>query len=160
VLEQSDRSDWAEELINKYGSKILRTAAAIVGNKADAEDAVQNVFIKLFEKRPRFESAEHEKAWLLRATINHCKNHLRSHWWRKTVPLLDTYPAKGGEQRGVIQSVLALPAKYRTVIHLHYYEGYKTKEIAELTGQKESAVRQLLSRARRMLKVSLEGENQ
>jgi RNA polymerase sigma-70 factor (ECF subfamily) len=147
-----------ERIIKQNENKMFRTALAILGGKVDAEDIVQDVFIKLFEKQPYFESPEHETAWLIRATVNQCKNFLRSHWWKKTVPLLDTYPAQTDEQQSIIETVLSLPSKYRIVIHLFYYEGYSTKEIAEITEQKESTVREQLTRARRLLKDFLEGE--
>jgi RNA polymerase sigma-70 factor (ECF subfamily) len=147
-----------EETVRRYENKLLRTALAIVGNNADAEDIVQEVFVRLFEKQPHFESSDHEIAWLIRVTVNLCKNNLRSFWRRKSVPLLDTHPAEGDGQRDTMQAVLDLPAKYRIVIHLFYYEGYSTKEIAEITEQRETSVRQRLTRARRMLKGILEGE--
>jgi len=90
--------------------------------------------------------------------VNLCKSRLRSHWRKKTVPLLDIYPTQTDEQQNIMQIVLSLPSKYRTVIHLFYFEGYATKEIADMTNQKESAVRKQLSRARLMLKDFLEGE--
>jgi RNA polymerase sigma-70 factor (ECF subfamily) len=159
VNNQSNRPvDWMEEIIKQNEDKMFRTALAILGGKADAEDVVQDVFIKLFEKQPHFESPEHETAWLIRATVNLCKNFLRSHWWKKTVPLLDTYPAQTDEQQSIIETVLSLSPKYRIVIHLFYYEGYSTKEIAEITEQKESTVREQLTRARRLLKNYLDGE--
>jgi len=147
-----------EETVERYGDRLLRTAVAIMGSSAEAEDIVQDVFVKLIEKHPHFESAEHETAWLIRVAVNLCKSRLRSHWWQKTVPLLDIYPAQTHEQQDIIETVFALPSKYRVVVHLHYYEGYSTKEIAEITEQKESTVRQHLTRARRMLKKFLEGE--
>ncbi|MDR0248334.1 MAG: sigma-70 family RNA polymerase sigma factor [Oscillospiraceae bacterium] len=157
--EQSDRPvDWAQETVLRNENKMFRSALAITGNRADAEDAVQDAFVKLFEKRPSFESSEHETAWLIRVTVNICKNLLRSPWRSKTAPLSDSYPARNEEQSDVLQAVLSLPAKYRAVIHLHYYEGYSTKEVAALTKQKESATREQLTRARRMLKKYLEGE--
>ena len=156
---QSSRPvDWMEEIVKRNEDKMFRTAIAITGGRADAEDIVQDVFVKLFEKQPHFESTEHETAWLIRATVNLCKNFLRSHWWKKTVPLLDTYPAQTDEQQSIIETVLSLPTKYRIVIHLFYYEGYSTKEIAEITEQKESTVREQLTRARRLLKNFLVGE--
>ena len=156
---QSNRPvDFLEEKVNRYENKLFRTALAVVGNNADAEDIVQEVFVKLFQTQTKFESDEHETAWLIRVTVNLCKNYLRSFWRKKSVPLLDTHPAQENEQHEIMQAVLALPAKYRVVIHLYYYEGYSTKEIAEITEQKESNVRQLLSRARRKLKIFLEGE--
>ena len=155
---QSNRPvDCMEEITALYEDKLLRTAIAIMGSAADAEDIVQDVFVKLLEKNPSFQSPEHEIAWLVRVTVNLCKSRLRSHWWKKTVPLLDTHPAQTDEQRNLMQTVLSLPSKYRVVIHLFYYEGYSTKEIADITQQKEAAVRQQLTRARRMLKDFLEG---
>jgi len=147
-----------EEVVKRHENKLLRTALAVVRNNADAEDIVQDVFVKLFQKQPNFESAEHETAWLIRVTVNMCKNRLRLFWRRNTVPLLETYPAEEGGQHDTMQAVLALPTKYRVVIHLFYYEGYSTKEIAEMTEQKETTVRQHLTRARRLLKDLLEGE--
>ena len=146
-----------EATVKRHENKLLRTALAVVGNNADAEDAVQEAFVRLFQKQPQFESPEHETAWLIRVTVNLCKNSLRS-WWKKTVPLLETHPAESEEQHTATEAVLALPAKYRAVIHLFYYEGYSTKEIAEITQQKESTVRQHLTRARRLLKTNLKGE--
>ena len=160
----NNQSNWPVDLIEKIvrnnEDKLFRTAIAITGNKAEAEDIIQDAFIKLFEKNPCFETSEHETAWLIRVTVNLSKNRLRSGWWKKIIPLLDTYPAKTEEQHNLKESVLALPSKYRTVIHLHYYEGYSTKEVAEITEQKESTVRQQLTRARRMLKDFLKSEGE
>ena len=158
----NNQSNWPvdciEGKVKQYENKLFRTALAVVGNNADAEDIIQEVFVKLFQKQPNFESPSHEAAWLIRVTVNLCKNYLRSQWWKKTVPLLDTCPAPEAEQYCTMQAVLSLPSKYRAVIHLYYYEGYSTKEIAEIMAQKESTVRQLLTRARRKLKNLLEGE--
>ena len=151
-------ADHMEKIIKRYENKLLRTALAIVGGKAEAEDIVQDTFVKLLEKQPEFESDEHEAAWLIRVAVNLCKSRLRSHYWKKTVTLLDDYPAQNDEQESIIGAVLRLPAKYRTVIHLFYYEGYSTKEIAGITKQKEGTVREQLTRARRSLKDYYEGE--
>jgi len=147
-----------EAIVKRNEDKLFRTAIAIMRGKADAEDIVQEVFVKLFEKQPYFESPDHETAWLIRVTVNLCKTRLRSHWWKKSVPLLDIYPAQTDEQQNTMEAVLSLPSKYRIVVHLFYYEGYSTKEIAEITKQKESTVREQLTRARRRLKGLLEGE--
>lgn len=156
---QSGRAEhWMEEFVSKHENRVYRTAVAIMGNKADAEDIVQDVFIKVMEKRPDFQSPDHEIAWLIRVTVNLCKSRLRSSWWKKTQPLLDSYPTQSEEEQCLMEIILSLPAKYRTVIHLFYYEGYTTKEIAQLTGQKESTVRSLLTRARQKLKSSLKEE--
>lgn len=156
---QSYRTDdWMEEFISKYESRLYRTAIAMMGNKADAEDIVQDVFVKVMEKRPVFQSPDHEIAWLIRVTVNLCKSRLRSSWWKKVEPLLDSYPAQSEKEQHLMETILSLPAKYRIVIHLFYYEGYTTKEIAGITEQKESTVRSLLTRARQKLKSFLKGE--
>jgi len=146
-----------EKTIERYENRLFRTAVAIVGCKAEAEDVVQDVFVKLFEQPPSFESPEHEAAWLVRVTVNLCKSRLRSHWWRR-LTLLDSYPAQTDEEQSIVKTIITLPSKYRTVLHLFYYEGYSTKEIAGITRQNESTVRNQLTRARRMLKDILEEE--
>ena len=144
--------DSIEILVSTYENKLYRTAIALMKNKADAEEVVQESFIKLFAAQQAFHSLEHEEAWLMRVTINLCKSRLHSSWWKKTVPLLDTYPAQSAQQSTLVEAVMALPSKYRMVIHLFYYEGYSTKEIAVISGQKESTVRSMLTRARQKLK--------
>ena len=160
VHNQSNRPvDCMEDFVKRHENKIYRIAIAIMGNKADAEDIMQDVFLKVLEnKTPHFESVEHETAWLTRVTVNHCRNRLRSHWWKKTEPLLDIYPAQDNEQQYLLETVNTLPSKYRIVIVLFYYEGYSTNEIADITGQKEPTVRSQLTRARHILKEFLEGE--
>ncbi|MCL2546892.1 MAG: sigma-70 family RNA polymerase sigma factor [Oscillospiraceae bacterium] len=148
-----------EEVAKRCGDKLYRTALAIMKNKSDAEDVVQDVFVKRMEKAPDFASDAHELAWLMRVTVNLCKSKLRSSWRRKTEPLLESYPAQNQEQESVVEQVMALPLRYRTVIHLFYYEGYSCAEIAGITAQKEAAVRQQLTRARGMLREALEGED-
>ena len=158
MLKQSNRPvDWVEEIVKQHKDKLFRIAVAMMGQSADAEDVIQDVFFKLFEKQPFFESAAHETAWLIRVTVNLCKNRLRSSWRTTTVPLFDIYPAENDAQQDIMETIFALPPKYRAVIHLFYYEGYSTKEIAQMIKQTEVAVRQQLTRARRMLKDHLEG---
>jgi RNA polymerase sigma-70 factor (ECF subfamily) len=147
-----------QEVVSAYSDMLIRIAYQHTGSLPDAEDIVQDVFVKLYEKQPDFESPEHETAWLIRVTVNLCKSRLRSHWRKKTVPLLDVCPAQTDDQQSLLETVLSLPSKYRVVIHLFYYEGYSTKEIAEITGRKESTVREQLTRARRLLKKYLEKE--
>ncbi len=154
----SSRLNWMESLVLRHESRLYRTALAIMGNKADAEDIVQEVFLKVVQSRPDFQSDQHEKAWLIRVTANLSKSRLRSTWWKKTEPLLESYPAATGEQYDLLESILSLPPKYRAVIHLFYYEGYATGEIAEITEQRDSTVRSLLTRARQRLKTALREE--
>lgn len=147
-----------EELVSKYENTLLRTALAILGDCGQAEDMVQNTFLRYLEKRPSFVDENHEKAWLLRVTINGCNSHLRSVKRHPVTALLDTYPAESQEESGVLEAVLALPPKERTAVHLFYYEGCSTEEIAALTGQRPGTVRSHLSRARAHLRELLKGE--
>ena len=155
--------EWSEGLIEEavlqHMDRLLRTAVAIMGCVAEAEDIVQETFLRLYQHQPQFSSQGHETAWLIRVTVNLCKSRLRSHWWRKSAPLLDIYPAQSDFQHDLMEVVLSLPHKYRATIHLYYYEGYSTYEIADMTAQTEAAVRQQLSRGRKMIKESLEGES-
>lgn len=148
-----------EAVVIKYENKLYRTALAITGNIPDAEDIVQEVFLRIYEKAPKFESEEHEKAWLIRVTVNLCKSQLRSPWYKRRSPLLESYPATEPEEHELLEQIMTLPSKYRTVIHLFYYEGYSIKDISGLTGQKESTVRCHLTRARQKLKSILKEED-
>jgi len=147
-----------EQVVSRNADKLLRVAAAVTGNMAEAEDIVQDAFVKYIAHTRPFESTAHQTAWLIRVTVNLANNRLRSLWWKTTVPLLDTHPARTESQLHLMEAVLALPLKYRAAIHLYYYEGYATKEIADITAQRESTVRAQLTRARRLLKDYLEPE--
>ena len=148
-----------EELIVKYENTLYRAALAILGNPPEAEDAVQDTFLRWLEKRPQFADENHEKAWLLTVTANGCKSRLRQVKRHPTVELLDIYPAETPEEKGVMEAMLALPPRERAVIHLFYYEGYSTEEIAAITGQRPGTVRSRLSRARAQLREILKGED-
>jgi RNA polymerase sigma-70 factor (ECF subfamily) len=113
---------------------------------------MQDVFLKILQKQPAFESEEHEQAWLTRVTVNRCKSVLRTSWFKKSEPLLAIYPAADPEQHELVDTINRLPSKYKIPIYLFYYEGYSTKEIAEITKTKETTVRSQLNRARNMLK--------
>ena len=135
-----------EDLVNTYETTLYRAALAILGDAHEAEDAVQDAFLRCLEKAPDFESPAHARAWLLRVTVNGCKSRLRAPWRRRTAPLLDAYPAAAPEEG--------------TVLHLYYYEGYQTAEIAALTGLREGSVRSRLTRARTRLRQVLKGEDE
>ena len=107
-----------ESLIQIHQNTLYRAALAILGDAHEAEDAVQDAFLRCLEKGPEFESPAHEKAWLLRVTVNGCKSRLRSPWRRRTAPLLDTYPAAGPEEQSLMEAIGALPARDRAVLHL------------------------------------------
>ena len=148
-------------VVDKYKDAVYRAALTVTGNFADAEDIMQEVFLQYFREHPEFESDAHEKAWLLRCTINAGKNLLRSSWYRQRSDIdLTLLPGGAPEEPDgeVLTAVMSLPERYRTAIYLHYYEGYSVKEIARLTGRSESAVAQHLSRGRGKLRKKLGGD--
>lgn len=143
--------DW-ERLVTEHEHRLYRAALAILRDSQEAEDAVQDTFVTYLKKRPRLDSPEHEAAWLLRVTVNGCKSRLRSPWHRRRCELPETLPAPGPEEREEVEEIFSLSAKDRTVIHLFYYEGFSTGEIARITGEAEGTVRSRLSRARSRLR--------
>ncbi|MEV5029540.1 sigma-70 family RNA polymerase sigma factor [Paenibacillus sp. LPE1-1-1.1] len=144
--------------MNKYADMVLRLALTHLGNLADAQDVCQEVFIKLFKHQRPFNDAEHEKAWIIRVTINTCKDVIGSPWKKWFSPVEEiTLPIEHTENMEVVSFVLKLPRKYRMVIYLYYYEGYKTAEIAELLNLKENTVRTQLKRAKELLKEKIMG---
>lgn len=147
-----------ERVVNEYATMLLRVAYSQLNNRMEAEDTVQEVLLKYMEKAPVFQSEEHEKAWLLRVTVNHCKNHLASAWFRKRADLDEGIPALDNAELEVVSAVAALPAKYRAVVHLYYFEGYSTKEIAEILHSRPNTVSSRLSRARALLAKALKEE--
>lgn len=147
-----------ERIVEEYSTTLLRVALNQTSSRADAEDAVQSVFLKLLKNPPEFESAEHEKAWLLRVTINQCRDMMRSAWNKKTTGMDETLAAKEPEGNlEVLEAVRTLPEKYRTVVYLYYYEGYSTAEIAALLETRQGTVESRLHRARKKLEVLLKG---
>lgn len=148
-----------EDVFDKYCGTVYRLAYARVGNKFDAEDILQTVFLKLCGEKTAFADSEHIKAWLLKVTINSSKNLLMSGWMRFTEALNESIAAPVHEVSEVYNETLKLPVKYRTVIHLHYYEGYSCKEIADITSTNEATVKTRLKRAKERLSVALKGES-
>ena len=152
-----DNTNRLEQLITRYENTLLRAALAILGDPYEAEDAVQDTFLRWMEKRPLLNGEEHEKAWLLTVCANGCKSRLRRQKRRPTVELLDIYPAPDRDSGEVAEAVMALPANQRAAVHLFYYEGYSTQEIAAILGQRPGTVRSHLSRARESLRQTLKG---
>ena len=144
--------------VERYQDTVYRVALHALGSPQDADDAVQEVFLRLYTAQKPFEGEEHLRRWLLRVTVNWCRDVLRSPWRRRRVPL-DQLPAdpefKEPEQQALYQTVMALPERYRMVLVLFYYEELTVKEIAALLGLKVSAVTTRLSRARAKLKQQL-----
>ena len=142
------QSNRLEDVIPAYENTLYRAALAILGDPQEAEDVVQEAFLRLWEKDPAFESPAHQRSWLLKVTVNGCKSRLRAPWRRRTAPLLESYPAADEEEQAVLEVIQSLPTKDRAALHLYYYEGYQTAEIAAMTGWREGTVRSRLARAR------------
>lgn len=151
----------AERLIEAYADAVYRLAYARTGSREDAEDVTQETFLRLVRTGPRFRDGEHCRAWLLRVAMNCAADLHRSAWRRHTRPLeeaehLTISPEEPGN--GVMEAVLALPERYRTVVHLYYYEELSAAEIAAILGKREGTVNTRLCRARAMLRAKLEEE--
>lgn len=147
------------EIYQRHKNTIYRVCFAYMKNPVDAEDALQETFCRLIRAGGAFADKEHEKAWLIKVATNLCKNSLR-HWWRRTVNLERQNLEENTEPQidGTLAAVLALPAKYKTVIYLYYYEGYNSTEIAKMLGKPQSTVRNHLSEARKALREKLGGD--
>ncbi len=144
--------------VEKYADMIKHVCFYHLKNHADAEDVFQNVFLKYMLHDEPFNNAEHEKAWLLRVTINSCKDYLNDFFRRNKIPLetLAEIEAEVPEEhREVLEAVLSLPAKYKDIIYLHYYEGYTSAEIAKLMKKSDGTVRGYLAKGRDLLKERL-----
>ena len=156
-MRQLDAAE-AERLVNTYSDLILRLSYTYLKSTQDGEDIAQTVLLKLLTGDKAFDSPEHERAWVIRTTVNACKDELRA-FRRKAAPLeeaADT-PAPEPPRSEVLDAVMELPEKYRTAVYLFYYEGYSAREIAGMTGRSESAVCAHLSRGRKQLRTMLGG---
>lgn len=154
---QKQKEKYIKEIIDKYADMVYRVALTRCGTIENAEDIFQEVFLKFSEKMPKFENSEHEKAWLIRVTINLTKNIKSNNWNKKVVSLDENIPFEEKEESDVFSVVCELPTNYKTVIYLSYYEGYKVREIANIMNANENTIKTWLSRAREILKEKLEG---
>lgn len=151
------KNKYLEEMIEKYSNLVYRLAMARTGKKEYSEDIFQEVFLRLSRKMPKFENEEHEKAWLIKVTINCSKNLLNSGFLKHKSESEIELSFTTNERHDVYYAVLELPLKYRTIIYLYYYEGYKINEISKILKISENTVKSQLSRARKKLKTKLEG---
>lgn len=154
----------AEKAIDRYADMVYRLALSQMKNRTDADDIFQEVFVRLVSHIQDLESWEHVKAWLIRVTINCARKHFDQYWNKNVGYIEDTERLEDEaadfempDEHPVRAAVSRLPVKYRTAIHLYYFEELSIAEIAQLTGQKESTVKSQMRRAREMLK-SILGE--
>ncbi len=151
----------ARRLVERYSDMILRLSISYLKSRQEAEDVCQNVFMKYISTNIAFQSEEHEKAWIIRTTINACKDILKSAYHKKMVVTEEVWNGISQDEDAfweVREAVFALPIKYRIVIYLYYFEGYSAKEIAKMLGKTQNAVSLSLSRGRRKLWEMLEND--
>lgn len=148
-----------QQVAESYTAMLYRLAFSHCRNRADAEDVVQEVFLKYLNHTGTFESEAHLRAWLIRVTVNASKDLFRSPWHSRCCSLEEVAEPSVlmPEESALVWAVLHLPAKYRVIVHLYYYEDYSTAEIAQIMGISESAVSTRLLRARKKLKETLGG---
>ena len=165
-LSLRSREDF-EQVLERYNKMVYRLAYARTGNVQDAEDVLQEVFLRYIRADKTFNDEEHRKAWLLRVTVNCSKTLVTSSWNRRRSDEETDDNSFGTDDRQferwdrssvVLEAVRSLPEKYRVVVHLFYYEELTVEEIGRITGSGLSAVKTRLHRARNMLKDILREE--
>lgn len=151
-MDPTQDRDSPEAVIRRYSDMVYRLAFARTGNRSDAEDLYQEVFLRYLTRAPAFTSEEHRKAWLLRVAVN-CANRFHTAPWRKrTEPLSEALSVPAPEGEDLWEELRRLPEKDCTVLHLYYYEDMTTEEIAKLLDRNPATVRSQLLRARAKLK--------
>lgn len=150
-----NKNEYLNYMVEKYANMVYRIALTRTNNKSDSEDIFQEVFLRVTKKMPNFENEEHEKAWIIRVTINCSNSLLSSAWNKKTQALEENIEFETKQRHDVYYEVAKLPVKYRTVIYLFYYEGYKINEISKILNTNESTVKTWLARARKKIKENM-----
>lgn len=146
--------------VDEYSDMVRRLCMLHLKNYADTEDIFQTVFLKYALSSVEFKSKEHEKAWMIRVTINACKDLLKSFFRKHTVSidqLIEEPAPVPQDHREVLEAVLSLPKKYKDVVYLHFYEGYTAPQIGKILGKNVNTVYTLLTRAKKILKTKLGG---
>lgn len=149
------------EIYNRHVDTVYRVCYSFMKTKADAEDMVQETFLRLLSKGKQFENERHEKAWLIVTASNLCKDTLKK-WWRSVDDIenhFDIAAEPTFSESGVLEAILALPEEYKTAVYMYYYEGYTTAEIAQYLRCPEATIRSRLSRARACLRDMLGGDS-
>lgn len=175
TVSKAVEAEFLQKKIDAYSDMLYRIAYLQLRNNQDAEDVVQETFYQYIKNRREFESVEHEKAWLIKVTLNGCRKVWRSAWYRRTGAMPEWELAADSEStdsnmeqdilqkernREVMEAVMKLPRKYREVIHLFYFQQMSIKEIGVVTQRKESTVTSQLTRGRELLRKKLKEEYQ
>jgi len=155
----------AEELFEKYSDVVYRVAAMSCGDRCEAEDIVQEVFVRYLKRRPEFESDEHAKAWFIRVAVNCTKSWQTSSWKRRVVSVEEYFDSENepsvafnNEESELFEAIRSLPQKYSVVIYLRYYEEYAVNDIAKILSTTAGNISSRLSRAKKLLKEELSKE--
>lgn len=145
-------ADSVESIVQDYGNLLFRICFVMLGNATDAEDAVQETIIRYFQKTPSFESAEHQKAWLITTAKNKCRDMLR---FRLRHPQIDMEYlqelSSEPSESGILEALMSLPEKFRLVLTLYYVEEYRIEEIARIIQKTPSAVKMRMQKGRKLL---------
>ena len=151
------KKEYVQKIVNKYSDMLFRICYCILCNKVDAEDALQDTFVKLITKEPEFTDDEHEKAWLIKVATNISRNMLMLRLRRSTTNLDDiTEIGIKDEDSEVFEAIMSLPVKYKIPMVLFYVEGYKINEIADIMQVSSEVVRKRLQKGRELLKIEFE----
>lgn len=148
------------KIVENYSDMIFRIAYQYLYNKYDAEDIVQEVFVKLLSRKVIFKDEEHVKSWLIRVTINQCLDYKKSLAKRSTVSIENMEIPFEHKEEGILEELQLLKEDERNILYLYYYEGYKIKEIAKILKQKQNTINSKLTRARKKLKEMMEVKNE
>lgn len=154
-MDNSFGTEQIEKIVKLYADMIFRIALQNLKNKTDAEDILQEVCLSLMSGKAPLDDEAHLKNWLIRVTVNKCKNFKTSFWNRNREELSDTFEALPSEGRELFEQILRLPKNYRNVLYLYYYEGYSIAEIAQILKMNQNTVGSTLRRAREKLKTNL-----
>lgn len=143
------------ETVIKYSDTLYKICIVILCNEQDVQDVIQDTFCRYLEKQPKFRDEEHEKAWLIRVATNICRDMVRFRIRHPKVSIDEVENTLAApEEREILRELLELPVKQKTVIYLHYVEGYHIKEIADIMGTTESAVKMQLHRGRKQMRLT------
>lgn len=167
ILKSSQDNEFIVAQFTRYGRMVLRIAYQNTTNMPEAEDITQEVFLKLMKEGKSFTDDEHIKAWLIRVTVNKCKDYFKSSRFRSNVAFTEenltsecyTDNLLTVEDKQVFTELQKLPSKYRNVLYLYYVEEYSVPEIAKILESNKNTVSSWLRRAKRKLKMNMEGEN-
>ncbi|WP_042347784.1 sigma-70 family RNA polymerase sigma factor [Bacillus massiliigorillae] len=170
LIEYANDEDLLDEIMTKYGQRILELAYSYVGDQSLAEDLTQEIFVKCYKAIHTYNRQSKIKTWLWRIAINHCKDYLRS-WYHRKVMITEKITSYAGaskynvektievheDGKKLAQAVLQLPVKYREVVYLHYYEDLSFKEISSIININENTIKTRMRRAKQLLRQELEG---